>query len=984
MTSILKRRHWGWALIVIAWGSLTHNPLFAADDKIFVGRNENLVVQIDVAGDAITIKILQKNGKPPFTILNDSMHALRQTGPVILPFDPTMESSDKSLPGKIDAQKSPSLKTYEISSGTSVEVLPIFLGKEIIFVDRAGSYYKVAIESGTRYDSARNVITFKPSTPTAPEEVRSFSDLFTLDFVDRVKRRVSGDWVKIPGAMALADLPKLEAKNVNAKMSGDSVAEGASANGGLTESKPAQTRENKPFNKSDVGAGWKFYDSKSGDFTSIADQAFKEGGVSLEETAFYQGVNASEQISMNGQESVRVLSFVATGNEGKGQTWVRIERNGAAYWILATKNDAFMQDPKSTSPFWKIETLNDPHGGRMRLLTIDGIERKIDLDRVELEVPVKKEFGLANNTDLEILNAFADYRKEIVPQVPADMKLTRAQQDVLHRIQIMRANGNMQPIIIVAENESGRKTVVAELAKSLPRSWRLPMITPESVAEGTTLRGMMEARLKQIKSAFEKTTSIPIIPNLEELALHKDGDKSLLQSFNAIARKGDFPAICITTADGLSRAKMANPAFFTRAQEIRLKAPAEGAEMAEVHKILQKKFEKETGKTIDIDTVDFLTAQAERFDPFASEPGRSLKLLEKVIQTVKTRGGDEVSREVLFDSVIETYNAPREIVYVEDWYKLTDTFHEFIKDRIPVISDAASYQDYMNSFKSLGMGLSMNDSAAFFLAPGKGGGGKSRFGEQLALMLNRSLKSSEGTHSKQISMAVAKEKDLFLELVGEVAEKYPYAVIVLDEIEKCTPEVQNTLLTALQSGVIEYKKYTDGSRTNSVTRKVSIAHNVIVGTTNKSADFIQDNPKATLQEIRSHMSKVSDGIPGSYTLSEPLLTRAWATIPWPLPTAEQARKGLVYMIGESVKKHFKRNRIKINVTNAEFYANEVIEKTFEEGMNYRDLETIVKNDITQAVDKGRRSWNPSQLTMDIEIGHTPPAEVCKKALIPVT
>lgn len=80
----------------------------------------------------------------------------------------------------------------------------------------------------------------------------------------------------------------------------------------------------------------------------------------------------------------------------------------------------------------------------------------------------------------------------------------------------------------------------------------------------------------------------------------------------------------------------------------------------------------------------------------------------------------------------------------------------------------------------------------------------------------------------------AEHKPAFQKYLGEFVRHTPNAVILLDEIDKCSAEVQDALLVILDEGLVSFQ--TKNREGNLETNTVSLRNTVVIATTNAGAD----------------------------------------------------------------------------------------------------------------------------------------------------
>ena len=82
-------------------------------------------------------------------------------------------------------------------------------------------------------------------------------------------------------------------------------------------------------------------------------------------------------------------------------------------------------------------------------------------------------------------------------------------------------------------------------------------------------------------------------------------------------------------------------------------------------------------------------------------------------------------------------------------------------------------------------------------------------------------------------------------ILTEAVRKSPFALVLLDEIEKAHPDILNLFLQVMD----------DGRLTDALGRTVDFGHTIIIATSNAGTQFIQDNLRSgkTLEEVKNQL-----------------------------------------------------------------------------------------------------------------------------------
>ena len=205
--------------------------------------------------------------------------------------------------------------------------------------------------------------------------------------------------------------------------------------------------------------------------------------------------------------------------------------------------------------------------------------------------------------------------------------------------------------------------------------------------------------------------------------------------------------------------------------------------------------------------------------------------------------------------------------------------------------------------KKVKLGLKRNNKPISFLFTGKTGVGKTELVKKYAEFLNMNL--------IRLDMSEYRESHTTSKILGsppgyvgyndhnsilEQVKNYPFSVILLDEIEKCSSSVLNLFLQILDEGIL----------TNSIGEKIYFNHTIIIMTSNitaknSSIGFNENKESSINQKLEN-------------VLSIEFINRINHIIQFEELTRENIELIIHKEINE-IKKQFKKQNIKLKVSN---------------------------------------------------------------------
>jgi len=210
---------------------------------------------------------------------------------------------------------------------------------------------------------------------------------------------------------------------------------------------------------------------------------------------------------------------------------------------------------------------------------------------------------------------------------------------------------------------------------------------------------------------------------------------------------------------------------------------------------------------VEHDALEATYRLLDRFEKYASFPGKALRFLKRCVQDLQSSDEDEITEQLVIDAFVQKSGLP-ELLLRDDVSLDAGTVTGYFEDRIVGQSEAIErVADIIKVFKA-----GLNDPEkpiATLLFVGPTGVGKTEtvrtlsdffFGAgQESDPLIR-LDMSEFQHPAQVQRLIGTDSEPG-RLVREVREK-PFSVLLLDEIEKAHSVFFDTLLTVLDEGLL--------------------------------------------------------------------------------------------------------------------------------------------------------------------------------------
>ena len=429
------------------------------------------------------------------------------------------------------------------------------------------------------------------------------------------------------------------------------------------------------------------------------------------------------------------------------------------------------------------------------------------------------------------------------PVVGRDSEISRV-------IEILGRRKKNNPMLI-GEPGVGKSAIVEGIAQKIAHGdisaalarKRILSLDIASVVAGTKYRGDFEKRLKTIiKEASENPDIVLFIDEFHTI-VGAGGASGSLDAANmlkpALAR-GEFQCIGATTLDEFTKIVEKDGALDRRFQKI-LVEPTGMAESIEILRQLRPKYEEFHDLKYSDEAVEASVRLTDRYITDKSLPDKAIDAFDEAGSMVRLSTGRkkaEVSAEDIATVVSKMTGIPVNKVAESEGNRIVK-MRARLKGRI--IGQDEAIETVVRAIQRNRAGLKdPNRPIGTFLFFGPTGVGKT----QLARSLAEYLFDSE-ENLIRIDMSEYMEKFSVSRLIGappgyvgyeeggqlsERVRRKPYAVVLLDEIEKAHPDIFNLLLQVMDEGRL----------TDSNGRTVDFKNTIVIMTSNVGSREVQD------------------------------------------------------------------------------------------------------------------------------------------------
>lgn len=480
-----------------------------------------------------------------------------------------------------------------------------------------------------------------------------------------------------------------------------------------------------------------------------------------------------------------------------------------------------------------VELFGDPN---YTIFTMFTDITKSDMKTEEMRNKVIQSFKKATRPEikeLEEIPELTNLNKWVAdhPQTVIDC------DDEIKKIEMGLAGRSIRNVCLLGKAGTGKTTFVYEFVQRIVNGTCSEMFRDKIVYElsstalvaGTRYRGDMEEKLMNILNIVKANPNVLIFVDelhlMMELGSGSDGSQSAGQMLKPYLTRGDIQMIACTTAEEFTKYILKDKAFSSRFHTVNIEEPQRDTMRGILEGILpvETEFFK---KEIQMELIERILDMAEMYSLDQANPRKSINMLE--LACAYSRVFEQEKRIVDLDDVIDSIRL-RYNIYISD-HKVTDTKEELFET---LLGQDEALNQIVRNLKMVDAGITDIDRPALsMLFAGCTGTGKTEsakiiakryFGSEDCLVKVACGEYSDQTSSSKLTGSSAGYVGYDDEpaLIKGVRE-HPNCVVLFDEIEKASKEVQKVLLNILDTGIL----------TDNKGNKVSFRNTIIIFTTN--------------------------------------------------------------------------------------------------------------------------------------------------------
>ena len=407
----------------------------------------------------------------------------------------------------------------------------------------------------------------------------------------------------------------------------------------------------------------------------------------------------------------------------------------------------------------------------------------------------------------------------------------------IQKIEMALAGRSIRNALLTGPAGTGTTTYVHEFVQRIvngkvPAQFKDKIVyelSTTALVAGTRYRGDMEEKLMNILNIVKANPNVILFVDelhlIMELGSGSDGSQSAGQMLKPFLSRGDIQMIGCTTHEEYTKHMLKDKAFVSRFHEIKIEEPQRHV----VKNILEGLLPVETEffkKEIQLELLEKILDMSEMYSLDQANPRKSINMLE--LACAYSKIFEEEKKNVDVDDIIDSIRL-RYNIYISN-NKIDDTKTELFET---LLGQNEALNQIVRNLKMVDAGLiDLDRPAASMLLCGPTGTGKTEtckiiakryFGSENCLVKIACGEYSDSTAATKLTGSSSGYVGYDDEpaLIKGVRE-HPNCVVLFDEIEKASKEVQKVLLNILDTGIM----------TDNKGNKVSFRNTIIIFTTN--------------------------------------------------------------------------------------------------------------------------------------------------------
>jgi len=449
-------------------------------------------------------------------------------------------------------------------------------------------------------------------------------------------------------------------------------------------------------------------------------------------------------------------------------------------------------------------------------------------------------------------------------------------KDILEKIEKVLARAQNNNVVLVGEPGVGKHTILDALAGGITRGEleslrdkRLIVLDIVALVGSSKTPAEAQASFENLLTESKRAGNIILaIDEIDRITSSQDGRMDLSEVINTMLTDNNLPLLGMSSVDNFNQYIRTNASINALFERIDVEEPSRDELITILVSIAAPLAQKEQVSTSFAAILEIID-QSSRLMADKKQPEKSIIILEDATSEAKRKKLSQLDVVTVDEIISEKSKTPIGKISQKEAEKLAD-LETILHKRI--VGQAEAITEISRAMRRARAQLEKtNKPMGSFLFLGPTGVGKTETSKALA-------QTYFGSDDKMVrlDMTEFQATDAASRLIGNPQTKapgqlatqireQPYGILLVDEFEKASKDVQNLFLQILD----------EGNLTDAFGKKVSFTNIIVIATSNAAAEFIREEVEKNTTDLSK---KLIDYVLSKGLFSPELINRFDATI----------------------------------------------------------------------------------------------------------
>ncbi len=376
--------------------------------------------------------------------------------------------------------------------------------------------------------------------------------------------------------------------------------------------------------------------------------------------------------------------------------------------------------------------------------------------------------------------------------------------------------------VILGNSGVGKTTLAMQVLKQLPPGWKMFSLDAVQLTAGAETIGVIPNRIKKLIELSKKHKIVWYIDEFHTLSgagAYRGNSVDAMQLFKTAVEKGDLILMGATTSEEYYESVGGDAGSLRRYKSFEIDSPSPSDAKLKIKSLLEVR-----QISLEDSVIDRVMKLSERYDYATENPGRSVAFLDAILDHSLNPTLSDV------DAVSKVfYKIPSFAIDRSELQRLRGRFIGDMDARVEGFSEVKQQTLALLERGYLGLHDGKGPLVSILL-DGDPGIGKTFYAESLAKVL--------GLPYVRIEMNLGGNDYTAEDIAKEITKavrKNPFAVLNLDELDKCPKEIMDRLLKMFDDGILSTQHWLNSSRTQKKLVSISVRNAIVVFTSNDNS-----------------------------------------------------------------------------------------------------------------------------------------------------